>query len=49
MLKDGFIRIAAIANPLKLGFSVIADVSIEVEPTRIMDGPKNWCVMIACT
>ena len=37
MLKDGIIRIAAIANPLKLGFSVIADVFIEVEPARIMD------------
>ncbi len=32
MLEEGIIRISAIANPRALGFLVVADVFIEVEP-----------------
>jgi Lrp/AsnC family transcriptional regulator for asnA, asnC and gidA len=37
MLDEGIIRIGAIANPITLGYQVIADVFIEVEPTQIME------------
>ena len=37
MLQDKLIRINAIPNPRALGFSVIADVFIEVESGRIFD------------
>jgi Lrp/AsnC family transcriptional regulator for asnA, asnC and gidA len=37
LLDEGIVRIGAIANPIKLGYSVIADVFIEVEPTLIME------------
>jgi Lrp/AsnC family transcriptional regulator for asnA, asnC and gidA len=35
--KEGYIKISAIVNPKLLGYAVIADVFIEVEPGRIMD------------
>jgi Lrp/AsnC family transcriptional regulator for asnA, asnC and gidA len=35
--KEGIIRIGAVANPQAVGFSVIADVFIEVEPSLIME------------
>ena len=37
MVTQGIIRIGAIPNPQALGFPVIADVSIEVEPGHILD------------
>jgi Lrp/AsnC family transcriptional regulator for asnA, asnC and gidA len=37
MLGEGIIRIGAVANPVELGFTVIADVFIEVEPSLIME------------
>jgi DNA-binding Lrp family transcriptional regulator len=37
MLAIGLIRIGAVADPQAVGFSVIADVFIEVEPTLIME------------
>ncbi len=37
LLKEGIIRIGAVANPQALGFTVIADVFIEVEPSLIME------------
>jgi Lrp/AsnC family transcriptional regulator for asnA, asnC and gidA len=37
MVADGLIRISAVANPRKFGFSVIADVFVEVEPQQIQD------------
>jgi len=37
MVADGLIRISAVANPRKFGFSVIADVFVEVEPPQIQD------------
>jgi Lrp/AsnC family transcriptional regulator for asnA, asnC and gidA len=37
MKSQGVIRICAIANPKSIGFSVIADVFIEVESSQILD------------
>ena len=37
MLKDKTIQISAIANPKAIGYSVVADVLIEVEPARILE------------
>ncbi len=37
LVAHGVVRISAIPNPQSLGFSVIADVVIEVEPGRILD------------
>ena len=37
LVTHGVVRISAIPNPQSLGFSVIADVVIEVEPGRILD------------
>jgi Lrp/AsnC family transcriptional regulator for asnA, asnC and gidA len=36
LVKEGIIKISAIAKPLALGFTVIADVFIEVEPSQIL-------------
>lgn len=36
MVSQGIIRISAIPDPRALGFSVIADVSIEVEPGDVL-------------
>jgi len=37
MESEGVIRICAIPNPKSIGFSVIADVFIEVESSQILD------------
>ena len=37
LVAHGVVRISAIPNPQSLGFSVIADVVIEVEPGHILD------------
>lgn len=37
MVADNLIRISAVANPRKFGFSVVADVFVEVEPPQIQD------------
>ena len=37
LITHGVVRISAIPNPQSLGFSVIADVVIEVEPGHILD------------
>ena len=37
MIREGIIRVSAIANPKALGLPVIADVFIEVEPGRILE------------
>jgi Lrp/AsnC family transcriptional regulator for asnA, asnC and gidA len=37
MVADGLIQISAIASPAKFGYSVIADVVIEVESARIRE------------
>ncbi len=37
LVAHGVVRISAIPNPQSLGFSVIADVVIEVEPGRVLD------------
>ena len=37
LVAHGIVRISAIPNPQSLGFSVIADVVIEVEPGHILD------------
>ena len=37
LVNDGVIQICAIPNPRKLGFSVVADVFIEVEPGLIQE------------
>jgi Lrp/AsnC family transcriptional regulator, regulator for asnA, asnC and gidA len=36
LLKDKVIQISAIANPKAIGYQVVADVLIEVEPARIL-------------
>jgi len=37
MLKRGVLRVGAILNPRALGYPVVADVVIEVEPGRVRD------------
>ena len=37
MVSQGIIHISAIPDPRKLGFSVVADVSIEVEPGDVLE------------
>jgi len=37
LLKDGVIQISAITHPRKVGFEVMADVWIEIEPGRVLD------------
>lgn len=37
MRKEGLIKIAAVTNPLAMGFPVITDVFIEVEPGMIQE------------
>jgi len=37
LIENGIIKISPIANPLTLGYSVIADVFIEVEPGQILN------------
>jgi Lrp/AsnC family transcriptional regulator for asnA, asnC and gidA len=37
MLEEGVIKISAIPNPSALGFTVIADVFVEVEPALISE------------
>jgi Lrp/AsnC family transcriptional regulator for asnA, asnC and gidA len=39
--KDGLIKIAAVTNPLAMGFPVITDVFIEVEPGMIQEVAKK--------
>lgn len=35
MVKDGLITLSAIPNPRQLGFQIVADVFLEVEPSQI--------------
>ncbi len=37
MVKEGLIKVSAIANPRKFGYTIVADVVIEVEPAHIQD------------
>lgn len=37
MVKEGLIKVSAIANPRKFGYTIVADVVIEVEPAYIRD------------
>ena len=37
LIQAGVIKVTAISNPNSLGFTVIADVFIEVEPSMIME------------
>lgn len=37
MIKEGILRVCAIANPKALGYTVVADVFVEVESGLIMD------------
>jgi Lrp/AsnC family transcriptional regulator for asnA, asnC and gidA len=37
LIQEGVIHISAIVNPLAMGYSVMADVWIEVEPGRVME------------
>lgn len=41
MVTDGLIRVSAVANPRKFGYSVVADVFVEVEPPLIQDVVKR--------
>jgi Lrp/AsnC family transcriptional regulator for asnA, asnC and gidA len=36
LLKDGVIQVSAITHPRKVGFDVMADVWIEIEPGRVL-------------
>ncbi len=54
MVKEGVIRISAIANPKALGFTVVADVFVEVESGFIMEVARKLaefdCVSyVACS
>jgi len=54
LVNEGIIRISAIANPLALGYTVTADVFIEVEPGQIMTVARKMtafdCVTyVACS
>jgi Lrp/AsnC family transcriptional regulator, regulator for asnA, asnC and gidA len=37
LVREGLIRVSAIANPKALGLAVLADVFVEVEPGRVLD------------
>lgn len=37
LIRDGFIKIRAITNPIAVGYTVIADVFIEAEPGMISE------------
>lgn len=37
MVADGLIRISAVADPRKFGYSIVADVFVEVEPPQIQE------------
>jgi Lrp/AsnC family transcriptional regulator for asnA, asnC and gidA len=37
LVKHGVVRVSAIPNPQALGYGVVADVWLEVEPGRILD------------
>ena len=41
LVENNIIQVTAVVNPHTLGFSVIADVFIEVEPALIMDVAKT--------
>jgi len=41
IVKEGYIQISAITNPKSLGYSVTADVFLEVESGSILDVAKN--------
>lgn len=41
LISEGVIRISAIINPRKLGYDVVADVFIEVEPSHIREVAKE--------
>lgn len=54
LVSQGIIRVSAIANPQALGFSVVADVFIEIEPGHILEVAHNLaeyeCVSyVACS
>lgn len=54
LVNRGVIRIGAIPNPLALGYRVVADVFIEVEPGHILDVARKMaeydCVSyVACS
>lgn len=54
MQREGVIRICAIPNPKSLGFSVIADVLIEVETGKILEVAEKLVKMecisyVACS
>jgi len=54
LLEQGIMRVSAIPNPQALGYSVMADVFIEVEPGRIPDVARRLaayeCVSyVACS
>jgi Lrp/AsnC family transcriptional regulator for asnA, asnC and gidA len=37
LIQEGVIRVRAIVNPKTMGFSVMADIFVEVEPGRVME------------
>lgn len=54
MIQEGMIQISAIANPRALGFTVTADIFIEVEPGHVLDVARKMtefgCVSyVACS
>ncbi len=54
LVRQGIIRVSAIPNPKKLGFQVVADVVIEVEPGRVQEVARQLaaydCVSyVACS
>jgi Lrp/AsnC family transcriptional regulator for asnA, asnC and gidA len=54
LVRQGIIRISAIANPQALGYAVVADVFIEVEPGEVLEVARKLaeyeCVSyVACS
>lgn len=54
LIRQGTIRVSAIASPAALGYTVTADVFIEVEPGQVMDVARTMagfdCVTyVACS
>lgn len=49
LISEGIIRTSAVVNPQAIGFSVIADVFVEVEPGRIMEVARKLAEMECVT
>ncbi|MDQ7849052.1 MAG: AsnC family transcriptional regulator [Armatimonadota bacterium] len=49
MLVDGIVRIAAVANPFKIGLPIVAFIGIEVDPSAGGGCPPSGAVWWRCS